>query len=171
MKSLFAATLLAAAALVSGCASPQHPIVLDSVGPASPQPVSASSKGALLVYSAIRVDMPSNRRPEHLHYTDYKILSGKGDLVQAVHNDYDNSWEGPREVQLPPGTYQVIASAYHYGLVTVPVIIAAFKSTVVHLDGMGSGMDKALRTRSNAVCLPNGQVVGWRSSPDKMAKP
>jgi hypothetical protein len=169
MKALFMA--LAVVALFSGCTSPQHPIVLDSVGPASPQAVSSGSKGSLLVYSAISVDMPSNRRPEHLHYTDYKILSDKGDLVQAVHNDYGNSWEGPREVQLPPGTYQVLASAYHYGFVTVPVVIETHKSTVVHLDGMGSGTSDAPRTHSSAVCLPNGQVVGWRSSPDRMAMP
>jgi hypothetical protein len=169
MKAIF--MTLAVAGLFSGCASPQHPIVLDSVGPASPQPASVGSNGSLVVYSAISVDMPSNRRPEHLHYTDYKILSDNGDLVQVVHNDYDNSWEGPRKVELPPGTYQVMASAYHYGFVTVPVVIVAHKSTVVHLDGMGSGASDAPRTRSSAVCLPNGQVVGWRSSPDKMARP
>lgn len=160
-----------AVALFSGCASSEPRLVLDQVGPPSLQPDSAGSKGSLLVFSEISIDMPSSIRPDHTRYTDYKILSEQGELLQTVHNEYDVLWEGPKEVKLPPGTYRVLASAYRYGLVTVPVVIVARQTTVVHLDGGDLGPERAALIHSNPVRLPNGQIVGWRSTRDQMAKP
>src|SRR6185295_5104903 len=105
MKSLIGVPILAAMVLATGCATTDHQLVLDAIGPASNQVAKGSPQGTLIVHSALSVDIPSNRRPDHLRHTDYQIFTPDGSLLQAVHNDYDNSWDAPKEVELPAGTY------------------------------------------------------------------
>ena len=62
-----------------------------------------------------------------------------------------------------PGEYHVIARANGYGYVTVPVIIEARRSTVLHLEGDGSWPDESMFNQTNAVRLPDGQIVGRRT--------
>ena len=82
-----------------------------------------------------------------------------------------HSLEGPKRVQLPVGTYRVVARANGYGVVTVPVIIRADQVTTVHLEGGPSWQNRSQLGQSNPVRLPDGEIAGWRASPDNASKP
>jgi hypothetical protein len=138
MKLLVAASLLVAATLLPGCASQHHGLVLDSIGPPNPQSAGAGSNGTLVVFSAFDSHAHFNDLPYSRNYTDYKITYQSGKLVQAVRNANSASLAGPKRVQLPVGTYCVVAQPNGYGVVTVPVMIRADKITAVHLEGSPS---------------------------------
>jgi len=165
MRLPFPFLVLFAAALVSGCShlNSGSPVVLQRVGPA---PNAADQpRGSLLVYSALKVEMPDGSLAfEDLHHTDYKILSEASQFLQSVHNDYDNTWHGPKEVELPPGKYRIVATAAKYGIVTVPVLIAPHQLTRVNLMGTPLDSENELTPPANLVRLPNGEVVGYVSA-------
>jgi hypothetical protein len=100
-------------------------------------------------------------RPVH---TDYEIFSEDGKRLRRVHNDSDTMLAGPIRVELPSGTFRVVARANRFGYVTVPVIIRGGKTTVVHLEGGGSWRDRDEMIRVGAVRLPDGRVVGWKAT-------
>jgi len=161
MKWPFAIVIALPVALIAGCVHPSlsHPIVLDRVGP--PAVNNAEGTGSLLVFSQSSVDMPDNTlATRRVHYSDYKIFSDNGQLLRTIHNNYDNDWEGPREVDLAPGKYHIVAQAAKYGTVTVPVLIAAHQITRVNLTGTPLVTDKELSDDKDVVCLPNGEIVG-----------
>ena len=167
MRFPFFASTCVAAALISGCASSERQLVLDPVGPRLSDEKTDDRSGSLVVYSALSIDMPTNRRPEHARHTDYKIFSPEGQLLQVVENDYGDSWDGPKEVRLGAGKYRIVAEAARYGMVTVPVVIAPHQTTRVDLEGgLRPVVEKGTLTEENAVRLPNGQVVGWRAQPE-----
>jgi hypothetical protein len=118
----------------AGCASAGHEVVLAPVGPAPSEAVSSSPHGTLVVHSAFDPNAHFNSLPYTRFYTDYRIFSKDGKLVQAVQNNPSPSVPGPVEVKLPPGKYRVVARANGYGKVTVPVTVAAGEVTVVHLN-------------------------------------
>jgi hypothetical protein len=171
MKPFVAMILLIAAALVAGCVSPQHGLVLDPIGPPNPQSAGAGSTGTLVVFSAPDPHADFNDLPYLRRYTDYKITHEDGKLVQTVQNDSRALMEGPRRVQLPVGAYRVMARANGYGIVTVPVIIRSNQVTTVHLEGGPSWQNRSPLKDSNPVRLPNGEIAGWRASPEASTKP
>jgi len=166
MKIHFTLTLIMAGALLSGCATGQNEVVLDTVGPPlSQRAATSSTKGMLVVYSAYEVNADFNSRdPDRPEYSDYRIFTLDGKLLQRVHNNSGTILQDPVSVELPPGKYHVIARANGYGYVTVPVIIAARQNTILHLEGGGSWPDESAFDQTNAVRLPDGQIVGWRNS-------
>lgn len=167
MKTIFTLMLITAGALLSGCATSNR-LVLDTVGPPMFQPTptsSTSTNGTLVVYSAFRRNADFNSRdPYRREYSDYKIFSPDGKLLQRVHNNSGTGFQDAVPVALPPGQYQVIARANGYGFVTVPVIIAARQNTILHLEGGGSWPDESAFNQTDAVRLPDGQIVGWQTS-------
>jgi hypothetical protein len=167
MKKLAVSALsIAVAVLAAGCASTHSPLVLDPVGPPVTQPAVVAGNGSLVVFSAFDVHADFEAaNPYKRHYTDYKIFSPDGQLVRAVHNDGGNLSDNPAEINLPSGTYRVIAQSNGYGELTVPVVIAPDQDTVVHLEGgANSWPDKAALRNSNPVKLPDGRIVGWRAA-------
>src|SRR5580700_6949874 len=149
--------------LLAGCATSNHSLVLQGVGP---NPTAAanttSTQGTLLVYSAYEVNADFNTRDPHRPvYSDYRILTPDGRLQQLVHNNSGTMLQRPLQVDLPAGTYHIVAQANGYGLVTVPVAIAAGQDTIVHLEGGFRWPNKSAFNQSNAVRLPNGEIVGW----------
>jgi hypothetical protein len=171
MKTLLNSILIATAALLSGCAtgSGGSGLVLDPVGPPlSPaMETPASGNGTLLVYSAFRRNADFNSRdPNRPEYSDYEIFNSDGTLQQRVHNDSGTMLQGVLPVELPMGKYRVKARANGHGFVTVPVIIEAQQSTVLHLEGGGFWPDESVFNQTNAVRLPNGQIVGWKAAPN-----
>jgi hypothetical protein len=162
---------LLSAALLAGCASDRTGLVLAPVGPAPATLDAHGSNGTLLVFSAYEqgpeVDRPDYRR-EH---SNYRLLSAEGGLLQTVQNDSGALAEGPKPVELPTGTYRVIARANGYGEVTVPVVIRPNEVTAVHLEGGVSLPKRKGGAPSALVRLPDGQVVGWRSPEDAPPKP
>jgi hypothetical protein len=172
MKSIISFVMIAAGLLLSGCASYERGLVLDPVGPAPVQSATVGSKGSLVVYSAfdVHADFTSTAPGRHRH-TDYRIFSEDGKLLQAVHNDTRSILGGPVEVSLSPGTYHIAARGNGYGIVTLTVVIAPHQITTVHLEGGGSWSNKGALNQTNAVRLPNGQIVGWRASVENPANP
>ena len=142
-------------------------MVLDPVGPAPVQSLAGNStKGALLVYSAYEVNADFNARdPRRPEYSDYRIYTADGNLQSRVHNGSGTILQRPQRVELPAGTYRVAAQANGYGLVTVPVVIEAGRDTVLHLEGGASWPAHSGFNRTNAVRLPDGEIVGWKAAP------
>ncbi len=164
--------LIMAGALLSGCATEKNGLALDTVGPPLSQPTAANStNGTLVVYSAYEVNADFNRRdPYRPEYSDYRIFSTDGKLLRKIHNNSGTILQDPVPVELPAGKYRVIARANGYGYVTVPVIVEAQQSTILHLEGGGSWPDESVFNQTNAVRLPGGQVVGWRAPEEHLSK-
>jgi hypothetical protein len=166
MKNSFTLIAIAAVALLSGCATGKNGLALDTVGP-PPFPLAATrstlTNGTLVVYSALRRNADFNALdPNRPEYSDYKILTSDGKLLQRVHNNSGTILQDVVPVQLPPGKYNVIARANGYGYLTIPVIIAAQQTTMLHLEGGGSWPDESAFNQTNAVRLPDGQIIGWK---------
>jgi hypothetical protein len=159
------------ACLLAGCISQRPEVVLDPIGPPSPPLAGSGSSGTLVVYSAFDPHADFNDLPYQRHYTDYRIVSADGSAQQTIHNTNGLSLDGPRSLELPVGSYQVMARANGYGLVTVPVVIRPNQTTTVHLEGNPSSSNNAALAKSNPVRLPDGSIAGWRASPDNPAKP
>ena len=168
MKNIVMICALAAGVMLSGCATNKGGLNLATVGPVpSESKVSGSSDGTLVVYSAFKRNADFNssdpNRPEH---SDYKILNGDGSLIRHVHNITKTVFEDAVPVTLPPGKYEVVARANAYGYITIPVRIDSQQTTVIHLEGGNPWSDTSVFNENNAVRLPDGQVVGWKSTED-----
>ena len=164
MKTKVVFIALGAGALLSGCTTSESGMILDQVGP-PPAPVSGitSTNGTLVVYSAFEAGADFNSRdPYRQEYSDYKIFSPDGKLLQRVHNDSGTVLVSPTPVGLPAGRYRVVARANGYGTVTVPVLVEAHQVTTIHLEGGGSWPDEPAFGKTNAVRLPGGEIIGWR---------
>jgi hypothetical protein len=166
MKTFFTLMLIMAGALLLGCATGRNGLALDTVGPPLSQPTAANStNGTLVVYSAYEVNADFNSRdPYRPEYSDYKIFTADGKLLQRVHNNSGTILQDPVAVGLPPGKYRVSARANSYGYVTVPVIVEAQQSTILHLEGGSSWPNESAFNQTNAVRLPDGQIIGWKAA-------
>ena len=133
---------------------------------AARQRMSASAaNGDLVVYSAHEANADFNRRdPYRQEFSDYQILTPAGEFLQQVHNDSGTILPRPQGVELPSGSYRVVAQANGYGTVTVPVTIEAGRDTILHLEGDVKWLNQFGLNQTNAVCLPHGEIVGWKSS-------
>ncbi len=158
--------IVAGATLLVGCAGMRNDLVLDTAGPAPGQTMAANSgPGTLTVYSANKVNADfNNPDPNYREHSDYKILNSDGKLTRRVHNVTSDISEGPVTVELPAGKYFVVVRSNGYGTVTVPVIILPGENTVLHLDGFDTWPDESQFNQTNAVRLPDGEVVGWKST-------
>jgi hypothetical protein len=167
MKAFIAFNIVAAGLLLAGCASENiSKVTLDTVGPAPTQTAapSPSTNGTLVVYSAYRRNAYFDTRdPYRPEYSDYRIFSPDGKFLLGVHNNSGTPFQDPASVTLAPGTYRVVARENGFGNVTVPVLIVAQQSTVLHLEGGDAG-DISGANQANAVRLPDGKIVGWRSA-------
>jgi hypothetical protein len=162
MKNKSKLCMMAAGILLMGCTAGNSEIVLDPVGPPTAQAARVNPNlGILTVYSAFEVNADFNSRdPNRQEYSDYRIYSPDGKLLQRVHNDTGSNFGSPAGVSLAAGKYRVVARANGYGTVTVPVVITGNRDTTVHLEG--GYADESTSEQSNAVRLPNGDFVGWR---------
>jgi len=156
--------LIAAGALLSGCATNNNELILAPVGPSASQSAPMpSSNGTLVVYSAYKRNADFNSRdPYRQEYSDYKILTADGQLFRKVHNNSGSISEDALTVELAPGNYRVVARSNGYGYVTVPVVIKAKQNTVLRLDG-SPWPDETASDPANAVRLPDGHIIGWKA--------
>jgi hypothetical protein len=168
MKTFFTLMLIIAGALLSGCATGKNGMVLDTVGPALAQPAAISStNGTLVVYSAFKRNADfNNPDPYRLEHSDFSLFAPDGKLLRRVHNISETGLRDVVPVELPPGKYNVRARANGYGFVTIPVIIESRQTTTLHLEGGGFWPDESVFNQTNAVRLPDGQIIGWRAAPD-----
>ncbi len=161
MKLYYLIASIGVVALSQGCASYQHGLVLDPVGPALDSTPNPGPTGKLIVFSAYDVHAHFSESPYQRFYSDYKILSDKGQPQQVVHNNLGVVSGGPKTIELPNGRYRVLARANGYGWLTVPVLIEANKLTTIHLEGGNSWRPFERPSTNNAVRLPDGRVAGW----------
>jgi len=168
MKNYFSLLVIVAWVFLPVCATLKGGgLVLDTVGPPLPQPTAAiATNGTLLVYSAYEAGPAFNARdPNRPEYSDYKIFTAAGRLLQRVRNNSESIRQDAVPVALPPGKYNVVALANGLGDVTVPVMIAARQSTVLHLEGGGFWPDELASSQTDAVRLPDGRIIGWKAMP------
>jgi hypothetical protein len=92
-----------------------------------------NSDGILMVYSAPDPHAHFGGSPYNLRYSDYTVSSADGRILRTVRNDTGTMVEGPAEVHLPPGQYEVKARSLSRW-VEVPVQVKAHEMTAVHLD-------------------------------------
>jgi hypothetical protein len=164
MKTFYASILMVAGALLSGCATGKTGMVLDTVGPVPEQPAAISStNGTLVVYSAFKRNADfNNPDPYRWEHSDFSLFTPDGKLLRRVHNISATGLRDVVPVELPPGKYNVRARANGYGYLTIPVMVVARQSTVLHLEGGHSWPDEWLFNQTNAVRLPDGQIIGWK---------
>jgi len=166
VKIVLALGLITAGAWLSGCATGKGGITLAPVGPAPAHfDTLPSGDGTLVVYSAYGVNADFNSRdPRRPEYSNYNIFTSGGRLLRRVHNDSGTILQDPVTVQLPAGNYRVQARANGYGYVIVPVVIRAQQNTIAHLEGGSPWPNESVFNETNAVRLPDGQIVGWRAT-------
>jgi hypothetical protein len=148
----------------SGCAGAGSGLALDTVGP-GPNPIVSTNAGSgtLTVFSAYKVNADFNSTdPNRLEYSDYRILNADRKAIKWVHNVANNYLQEPVRVELAAGKYFVAARSNGYGILVIPVIIAANQNTVIRLNGVDSWPDASVFNSSNAVRLPDGEIVGWK---------
>jgi hypothetical protein len=118
--------------LMTSCAGSGSPVVLPPVGPETPAPVAAGSTGQLKVYTATRDIDDGNTH--YFPHTSYTIYSADGKVVKKVANRTNIHDEEPTVVELPAGTYTVLARSASHGMVKVEVVIAAGRLTTAKLE-------------------------------------
>ncbi|HEY0341072.1 MAG TPA: hypothetical protein VGC34_09725 [Steroidobacteraceae bacterium] len=133
--------------------------VSDTVGPARPLP--RGDLGQLVVYSATRVGSGPLEDPDYFVHTDYTLIDAAG-AKRAVVNQEGVRGEDVRSLPLAPGRYHVRAAGSQ-GMVVVPVLIVAGRTTMVDLDG--SVLGRTDTRTGDWVRLPDGQAIGWRPMP------
>lgn len=143
----------------SGCATQPRVVLSQPVGPARPHLSRRKSEGDLVVATALEANTMDADHPTHSAYSIYGL---DGAVVRHVDNRAGSFYQDPVAVSLPVGKYKVKAQATNAGVVEVPVIIEAGKTTVVVLDGTdfptGASDDEQKWVR-----LPDGQIIGMRA--------
>src|SRR5262249_49353652 len=163
MKPYHAFALLSGIVFLAGCASFQNGLVLDAVVPTPNENRIACQHGVLVVYSAFDQHAHFSGSPYRRYYTDYKIFTEDGKLLETIHNDVGGVTQDPKQIELESGRYRIVARANGYGWVTVPVVIDAHRFTTVHLEG-GTRWPMGDAPASSSVRFPDGRIAGWRAS-------
>jgi len=155
--SLIRLSWLVLTLLLPACSFHPRQAVLPPVGPAPERSSTPGNTGYLVVYSAWSnfVDQGSTG-----HHSRYTITSDDGRISREIINHVDRFDEGPIRLPLSPGPYHVRARSAHFGRVTVPVVIQSHQTTFVYLDGSGHP-EAPQAQRTDAVKLPDGEIVGW----------
>jgi hypothetical protein len=146
--------------LLPACSFHPNQAVLQPVGPPPQANLNPEHEGYLVVYSAWSnfVDQGSIG-----HHSRYTIASDDGKVSREIINHTDRFDEGPVRLALAPGSYRVRARSAHFGRVNVPVLIKERETTFVYLDGSSHPEAPSAR-QSNAVKLPDGEIVGWSTT-------
>lgn len=102
--------------------------IYPTVGPSEPEHV-----GYLIVYSA--TEPYEDGEIMYYTHTDYDLYSWRGVFLKKIRNSIVRGDETPERVPLAPGRYLVQAESETDGIVRVPVIITARRTTIVNLEG------------------------------------
>jgi len=152
--------VLVLGALSSGCAPVRPILVSRALGPEPFAIAGSSTNGTLVAYTAI--DGFDTLDAEHEKHTSFEVFSESGKLLKSIRNQEGSFYQEPTPVMLPPGHYRISALAANLGLVSIPVVIEARKTTTVYLDGI-TALEARGRDLSHLVRLPNGKPIGWEA--------
>jgi len=148
--------------LLSGCASQNPRLVLDTIGPVSGGRANflALSKGFLQVHSATY--SVNSGGIIYLPHTPYSVYSPEGKRLWGVINHVGEDDNRPMTIEIPPGIYVVYAQSDRFGQVKAPVLIVANKTTAVYLEGRGMPNPGEV-SKADLVLLPDGRIAGRRA--------
>ena len=153
----------AGCALLVACSTSHESLVLAPVGPSS-----GGREGLFGGEGYLRVHTATETRDSggitFYPHTSYVVYNSEGRRVIGVQNHVGLQDQKPMTVPLPQGRYVVYAQAEGYGRVTVPIAIAASRTTVVFLEGKGLPEASEL-PEAEVVRLPDGRPVGRRAMP------
>lgn len=174
---------LVIATALAGCSATPDLFVRRPVGPAPGEAAGAEGEGRLRVYSARypgpldfsvdAINAPSGAWQNELFYLpahrNYLVQTSGGAPCRYVENATDGRDATPADVTLPAGRYLVLAPA-EVGdgsavTVTVPVTIAAGRTTIVHLETDWHPAGNA-QAGTEFVWGSDGRAVGWAERPD-----
>lgn len=163
---------------LAGCASNGVLTVVEPVGPAPLGASAAGTGGKLQVYSA-REPAPIDLNLEEFcaneygqnasqfekAHTSYVIYSPSGQVLKKVKNARGIYDQTPALATLPAGAYRIEATA-ELGdgetiKATLPVVIKAGQTTVVHLEPDWHPAGKTVDPQA-VVRADDGRIVGWR---------
>ena len=117
-----------ALALLAACATSHQALVLTPVGPISGGREGVfGGEGFLRVHSA--TETHNSGGITFYPHTPYVVYHSDGRRVKGVQNHVGLQDQKPMTVPLPQGRYVVYAQAEGYGRVTVPIAIAASRTT------------------------------------------
>jgi hypothetical protein len=150
---------------LAGCAS--TPVALSPVGPEPTSRAAAVPRGGLRVFSDTEAHVIGDG-PAYYTHTGYSILDEFGKVVKYVPNHIGDMDESPSMVAVPAGDYKIVAESSSYGRVTVPVLIEEGKTTSIHLDR--EWRPSANVASNELVYLPDGEAIGWSTSPAKSSE-
>jgi len=71
-------------------------------------------------------------------HSGYRVNDADGKTIRYVQNHLSDMDESPDQVNLPAGSYQIVARSSWAGQVVLPVVIEDGKTTVLHLDDNSS---------------------------------
>ncbi len=100
--------------------------------------------------------------PDYFVHTNLQLLIDVAGTKCEVINQGGVRGEDARSLPLAPGRYQVRAAGSQ-GMVVVPVLIVAGRTTVVDLEARCSAA--LIPGREIGSALPDGQAIGWRPMP------
>jgi len=176
MKSqLIARLLVGLLPLLASCASSTVPLMLGPVGPETSTRIETAPTGYLKVYSATEdyhngsAEDLDFREVHYYPHTNYAVYSEDGKTVKKVRNAIGVHDEDPALVEMPAGTYTVLAESERYGMVKVKVVIKPGKLTAVNLEYNKPSQGGPSKSNNDLVRLPNGSIVGWRAEVSSQA--
>lgn len=164
--------LCGCALLLTGCQAPL--VVQAAVGPEPGGHETGGTNGRLLVFSRLEAHSDNGSMeaedltgeivtgdPDYYQHRAYTMYDHRGKRIKSVGNTVGHYSEEPREVELLPGSYSVLAEAEGYGRVAIPVHIKSGRTTIVHLDKQWRPPPSY--QNSDLVRLPGGYAVGWNA--------
>ena len=169
MKALKMPIQVVVLILLSSCVTNRRVVINEPVGPPRPATNRRKGEGELVVHSAREVRNPADS--EHLTHSSYKVYSEDGRVLRRVRNLDGSFYADPVPVRLPVGTYKVEARATNIGVVVIPVVIEEGQTTIVYLDGETLPADLSLTHDGDWIRLPDGQIVGRRTTTSASSKP
>jgi hypothetical protein len=147
--------------MAAGCATSNLATVrFDTVGPTpGVYGLFGDPKGYLQVFSQTRC-VDDGNIPYYPH-TGYSVYNPDGKRAASCVNHVGNDDQTPMVLPLVPGRYVVYARAGGLGVVSVPVVIARGRLTVLFLEREGMPKkDLALLNGAPVVHAPDGRVIG-----------
>jgi hypothetical protein len=163
MKNRLVVWLVAGVApALAACAATHGPLVLGPVGPEEQTVSRLSLTGYLKVYTA--TEQHNDGDTYYYPHAEYFVYSPDNKLVKRVANAISIHDEEPELVELPAGTYIVLAPSESYGMVRVKAIVQPGEQTTVNLEYQTLPAHLTSTEAGNLVRLPNGSVVGTRAN-------
>jgi hypothetical protein len=144
------------------CTLMQQPVAVAPVGPGPVRHPALTSTGFLKVYTEVEC-YPYDEDMYYFAHTDYGVYRPDGQRIKSVQNAASFHSLAPKQVELPPGQYEVVGWTDAYQLVKVPVLIKAGCLTTVNLEKDAHQLFQNAK-QDDLVRTADGRIVGWSAN-------